>query len=135
MLRGSIPGSVGRADERWQAASRAERWSRGRWSLVVLALVFSVALVGCQGAPPAEGSGSDSSKAAVRTAVDHIRTSAGPEFDLSEHMILLREHEDTWEVSFPRRSPDSAGRYTLGGEPHVLISRATGEIVDVFDTE
>lgn len=48
-----------------------------------------------------------------------------PGFDFDATFPVVREHGETYEISFPNRSPGA-----VGGEPHVVVDRVSGEVVD-----
>lgn len=50
-------------------------------------------------------------------------------FDFATRFDIVRDHGDTYEISFPRRAPTA-----FGGEPHVIVDKTTGEIVNSWHT-
>jgi hypothetical protein len=69
-----------------------------------------------------------SEEEALAIAVDH-QQAEDPEFDVeSTRPVVIREG-DAYDVSFP--PANLTGR---GGEPHVVVDRTTGEVVDAYVT-
>jgi Zn-dependent metalloprotease len=52
-----------------------------------------------------------------------------PSIDMAERRAVVIEDGDVYDVAFPRIAPPGPG-----GEPHVLVDRRTGEVVDTYRT-
>lgn len=50
-------------------------------------------------------------------------------FDFAMRFDIVRDHGAAYEISFPRRAPNA-----FGGEPHVIVDKTTGEVVDSWYT-
>lgn len=68
---------------------------------------------------------------AIEIARDHV-SEQDPDYELDAAFPVVRDHSDTYEISFPR---DAEGAVALvGGEPHVVVDKATGDVVDYWWT-
>lgn len=89
-------------------------------------LVITVLLAGCVGDKTVkQGISSDD---AVKLAKQRVQ--ADGVMSLDGRTTVVKEEQDYWHISFPISSPN-----VIGGEPHVLIDKASGAITRVYYTQ
>ncbi len=69
-----------------------------------------------------------SSNDAVTLAKQKVQTDGV--MSLDGRNTVVKEEQDYWHISFPISSPK-----IIGGEPHVLIDKASGAITEVYYTQ
>jgi hypothetical protein len=52
-----------------------------------------------------------------------------PDFDFEDKFDFVSETATSYDISFPKREPEGPG-----GEPHVVIERATGDVTEIYFT-
>lgn len=127
------------------AGGRRTRSSRHAW--MIIALVVSALLAACSGDGDGDGASTTSSSAGSASgavtsttepgisedeAVEAARRSlaeSDPDFDFSVTRVHVAASDDTYDISFV--PVDLTGP---GGEPHVVIDRATGAVVETYLT-
>lgn len=102
--------------------------------------LFALLLTGpllqaCESEPSsrlAEAEPEISREEAIRIAVAHARVDTFMPIDPDERLTWVREDEEgLWHISFPGK-PGVVVR--KGGEPHIFVSRTSGEITRVYYT-
>jgi hypothetical protein len=66
---------------------------------------------------------------AIEIARSHIEAH-DPRADFEGRAAEVADEEARWHVSFPFTDPDM-----LGGEPHVLVAKATGAVDRFYNTK
>lgn len=112
----------------------------------LVASTLAVVTVACSGDEPAENDPSTTS-APVDATPASSTTQAGiteaeaieiarrqqeqddPDFDFESTRPVAIASDDTYDVSFPPAEPEGPG-----GEPHVVVDRTTGEVIETYLT-
>lgn len=109
--------------------------SRPAVALAILLTLFAPTTAACTDsedtgptttAVPQSGIGEDEAIDIAKAAV----AKDDPSFDLDQHRPIPHDLEDTWDVSFVPLEVTGNG-----GEPHAVIDRATGEVIEVYRTK
>jgi hypothetical protein len=111
-------------------------------TIIAIAAVTAFAVGSCSDDGDDTGGRATSTAAAPATARDDgisqedaiaiAREAYGdedPEFDFDDKFDFVSETAATYDISFPQRDPEGPG-----GEPHVVIDRATGEVAEIYFT-
>jgi hypothetical protein len=112
-----------------------------RSSTAALFLLAAIALGGCSGDDEGGGGSTPSSQVqtsttsigvgisreqAVEIAMDAVREDEA-DFDFTATYTVVVDEGAAWHVAFPRRASGS-----VGGEPHVVIDKGSGDVLQSY---
>jgi hypothetical protein len=109
------------------------RWAAG--------LLVTCVLAACSGDDDGDSATTSVSQPSTTTAVAGITQEEATEiamaavredeadFDFTATYTVVVDEGAAFHVAFPARDPD-----TLGGEPHVIVDKATGDVLESYRT-
>lgn len=95
--------------------------------LTVIVLLFLI-IAGIFFAGCGFGKQSITSDQAIKIAEERVKSDGVMSMD--GRFPVAKSEKDNWHVSFPISLP-----FVLGGEPHVIVDKASGKIIEVYYTQ